>query len=180
MLWLWLDWILFFRGSRALASFQSSCLHFCWQDCLLLCSELGWGTDLAVSCVRTSCTNVIASPRKAGVKKENEIVVRAAWALLLFNVWLQPLRPPQLLLELLVILCSAFKKETPESLYGYQKVWKCCAKPETLSLKQTFLLFCQTSWVQVSESEVHILCKEKSASFSCSVGTAGTLGIMLW
>lgn len=45
-----LDWLLFFRGSRALAPFQSSCLQFCWQDCLLLCSELGWGTDLAVNC----------------------------------------------------------------------------------------------------------------------------------
>lgn len=61
MLWLW-SGRPFFSVPRALADFQPSRALLCgWQNGLLLCSELGRGTDLAINFVRTSCANAAAN-----------------------------------------------------------------------------------------------------------------------
>lgn len=55
-----------------------------WQDWLLLFSDLGCGTDLAINCVKTCCRNIVASTTEAGVKKRNERTAREPLQLLFY------------------------------------------------------------------------------------------------
>lgn len=119
--WLWLDWLFFFvtlvlwllSNHRASASG--------WQACLLLCSELGWGTDLAMNCVRTSCTNVVASTTEGGMKKGNEMIARELFGHCCCSVCNHSQLGLLNHLEFLAILCSASKKKVLSLFTDFRK-----------------------------------------------------------
>lgn len=115
-----------------------------WQDCLLLFSDLGWGTDLAKNCVKTSCRNIIASTTEAGVKKGNERTARELFGhscCSMCNHSQSGLLSS--LLEFLAILCSAFQKKILSLWVSEGLEIPCLTR--NLWLEQISPTFCQVS-----------------------------------